>query len=1036
MINLTGKTLKNQYFLRERVSSGGVADNYLAWDTLRSAKMRVKVLQHDLSESPRVIDKLDKETRNFQDLTHPYIVSFYEFGIEYGFIFIVTAWVDGIDLKKRMEELDRPLQFIEVLTILQPICNALNFAHQKGLYHCDIKPSNILLDRNGKDIFLADFGITHASQEKALRKNAYIAPEQISQGIVSARTDIYSLGIMVYQMLSVRYQVDIKNPISILLKRFSNEHSYLTLQPPSNFKLKTPLGVLPVIQKATSKNPSERHKSVVEFLNALVQAQKMENQLLLPQAINSKLANKEKTMPESFCPEHGPYDASLGLCPYPHKWTSSPLGMSSLLDDDLTTEIPSHRRSGRGILDFDEKEELPSPPADRGTREAFCPEHGPYDASLDKCPYPHAGGRTPISLDDIDYLDSKKFRTERKNIGLRVFVSSTYEDLKEYREAVFKSIHSMFGYADDMLFWSADERNALTVSLDRVRQCDLVILLVAHRYGYIPIGQEYSITELEYRTARQAKIPVLVFFVDEKISWPPSYIETDKQEKLNKFKKLIETDVVRKTFRTTDELRALVSEALSNFKDTHPEKPWAFRRTLIVKSRMELHSEPDIVTQIGDSEDELPLLLSIKRSQDLGSHINNLAESITSNPNDDSINEILDGFRDQLERYTAKSWASHRICKVRLQNGSDEKMYVTKKNLSELTSSLLHKILDNSKSASSPRPRAVNFATPQPMSRIDEDDDITELPVSRSKAGDTENNHKVQSIGGSNRFLGISISDKQIYSVGEDSGWVEWHPFYQESIRKNFPNCKFCIHPFSFEEVRFNSFKDTLEGYFFENMDKAGFLDATIQIVLSRQSIGQIIAEIAETVAIFQSKGKIHGDLKPKNILLTKTGPVLIDSLDLNPGDLSHGWTPKWSAPEQVLQVPVTYAADIYPLGLLILNVLDGKLLGEVRKFIVPTLNNPEKEHNVFYNPSVFFDGQEVIKRGKKEWVSFVESCLKFDSTLRPKSASEFYRKLSSLLEKFPLAGDVNVNLENGSLVAATLLDGSKTVAKLISDEI
>lgn len=276
MSALKGKTIKNQYFLREIVGSGGMADVYLAWDTLRSAKMAVKVLRRDLSEKPEVMRAFEKEAGFLQDLTHPYIVRFYEYGSERGIIFIVMAWVDGTDLKKRIEELDRPLYLSEVLPTLQPICSALNFTHQKGKFHCDIKPSNILLHENGKDVFLADFGVAHAAQEQAGGGTLpYMAPEQFAQGIVSAQTDIYSLGITVYQMLSggiVPYHGDTKSPGSTARERYAYEHSYLPLPPLSKFNSKLPPDVFPVIQKASSKNPAERFGTMIEFYNAFIQA--------------------------------------------------------------------------------------------------------------------------------------------------------------------------------------------------------------------------------------------------------------------------------------------------------------------------------------------------------------------------------------------------------------------------------------------------------------------------------------------------------------------------------------------------------------------------------------------------------------------------------------------------------------------------------------------------------------------------------------------------------------------------------------------
>ncbi len=276
MTTLKGATLNKQYFLRELVGSGGMADVYLAWDTLRSAKMAVKALRRDLSQNRGVLEAFEREAVLLQDLTHPFIVRFYESGSERGITYIVMAWVDGIDLKKRIEALNRPLSLGEIIPILQPVCSALNFAHQKGFYHCDIKPSNILLHENGKDVFLADFGVAHAAQEYAGGGTLpYMAPEQFSQGIVSAQTDIYSLGITVYQMLSggiVPYHGDTKSPGTTPRERYAYEHSSLPLPSLSQFNSKLPTAVFSVVEKAASKNPAERHTTTLEFYNAFVQA--------------------------------------------------------------------------------------------------------------------------------------------------------------------------------------------------------------------------------------------------------------------------------------------------------------------------------------------------------------------------------------------------------------------------------------------------------------------------------------------------------------------------------------------------------------------------------------------------------------------------------------------------------------------------------------------------------------------------------------------------------------------------------------------
>ena len=120
--------------------------------------------------------------------------------------------------------------------------------------------------------------------------------------------------------------------------------------------------------------------------------------------------------------------------------------------------------------------------------------------------------------------------------ALRIFVSSTYADLVEYRQAASSAIIGLGHQSDDMELWSADDRSGVTYSVDRVKQCDVFVLLLAHRYGTIPHGEQYSITELEYRAARDAGIPVLAFFVDPEVPWPPQDIDWQCRDQLQKFK--------------------------------------------------------------------------------------------------------------------------------------------------------------------------------------------------------------------------------------------------------------------------------------------------------------------------------------------------------------------------------------------------------------------------------------------------------------------------------------------------------------------
>ncbi len=447
----------------------------------------------------------------------------------------------------------------------------------------------------------------------------------------------------------------------------------------------------------------------------------------------------------------------------------------------------------------------------------------------------------------------------------------------------------------------------------------------------------------------------------------------------------------------------------------------------------------DLLICIGKSEDNLPLVLNVKRSRDLQPQFDALASQVSTRWPDNTADEILNSFRFALEKHAASSWGGYQIFDVGMQDSSTQEMYVTTSRLSQLTTSLLWRVLRSAKrplageaspfsQGTSPRPKS-----PQPLEP--EDEDVTDLGFDKDDPT-TQDEGQAVSFGGLNRFLGISISDGRAYSVGKTSSneWVEWHPYTFEVINKNFPRAQFQIGDLN--KTSFSSYYSSLEKYCFEHMDQNALLADEVSVVLSRQSIGHVIAKVATEVARLHGRGRIHGDLKPSNILLTENGPMLIDGFNLQAGGRAPGWTPNWSAPEQIMREPITYAADIYSLGMLVAGFLSASLVGEVRKFKIPNVRNHMKEHDVFYNPSIFIlDADAVIKRGASQWIAFAKSCLKFDSSSRPKSAQQFADQLTDLLTKYPVEGDIELNLESsGQIVAVTLIDGTKSLARMLSD--
>lgn len=272
MSDLTDKMLKNQYFLRQLIGSGGMADVYQAWDNLRATKMAIKVLRRDLASSKKFYQAFEKEAKFLSDLQHPNIVRLYEFVREENVVFIVMSWIDGINLKQRIRNLQHPMDLDEVARVLMPVCSALNFAHQMKVYHCDIKPSNILLHENGRDVFLSDFGVARLASERGGGGTLpYMAPEQFLQAVVNAQTDIYSLGITIYEMLSggqVPYKGDSEGRGSTPQDRFAWEHMSKRLPPLQEHNPSLAQNIIAVVERALDKDPRRRFESAMQLWDA------------------------------------------------------------------------------------------------------------------------------------------------------------------------------------------------------------------------------------------------------------------------------------------------------------------------------------------------------------------------------------------------------------------------------------------------------------------------------------------------------------------------------------------------------------------------------------------------------------------------------------------------------------------------------------------------------------------------------------------------------------------------------------------------
>jgi serine/threonine protein kinase len=267
---LVGQIL-GHYQLLEQIGRGGMSTVYKAYQPSLDRYVAVKVLPTYLAHEPGFAARFQREARAVAKLDHPYILPVYDFGREGDLAYIAMKYVKEGTLK---EMLGGPLDLKTVLEIISQVGEALDYAHQEGVVHRDVKPSNVLMDR-GRWALLSDFGLAKIVEaDTRLTKTgaglgtpAYTSPEQ-GQGIgVDARSDVYSLGVMLYEMLTGRVPYDAESPIAIVIK-----HITAPLPRPTEFNPDIPEPVEWVVLKALVKDPADRFQSVGQMVEALRKA--------------------------------------------------------------------------------------------------------------------------------------------------------------------------------------------------------------------------------------------------------------------------------------------------------------------------------------------------------------------------------------------------------------------------------------------------------------------------------------------------------------------------------------------------------------------------------------------------------------------------------------------------------------------------------------------------------------------------------------------------------------------------------------------
>lgn len=276
MSNLFGQTLLNRYTVREFLGRGGMAEVYQVWDSQRMTFLAMKVLLEDLALDKVFIRRFTREADNLAKLQHPNIVRFFDFEKQDRLAFMLMDYIEGETLKHLIHDAPNALPVKEVNTVMQAVCGALHYAHNQGVVHCDIKPANIIIDKNGT-VQLADFGIARMTDAATATMvgagtPAYMAPEQIQGADPTPQTDIYALGIVLYEMLTNGERPFTGEQAQITGRTAEKVRwEQLNLSPPSprvwNPSLSSALEK--VVMKSLAKDPEARYQTVVDFRNAL-----------------------------------------------------------------------------------------------------------------------------------------------------------------------------------------------------------------------------------------------------------------------------------------------------------------------------------------------------------------------------------------------------------------------------------------------------------------------------------------------------------------------------------------------------------------------------------------------------------------------------------------------------------------------------------------------------------------------------------------------------------------------------------------------
>ncbi len=265
-----GVYIADRYEILGKIGAGGMADVYKAKDHTLGRFVGIKVLKQEFSEDMNFVTKFRTEAQSAAGLEHPNIVNIYDVGSENAMYYIVMEYVEGITLKTYIEKKGQ-LSFKEAVSIAIQVGRGIEAAHNKHIVHRDIKPQNIIISTEGK-VKVTDFGIARATNNNTINSEVmgsvhYASPEQARNGFVDGKSDIYSLGIVMYEMVTGRVPFDGESAVAIAIQHLQEE-----MVNPSAYAPDLPISLEKIILKCTQKSPDRRYATISDLLMDLKKA--------------------------------------------------------------------------------------------------------------------------------------------------------------------------------------------------------------------------------------------------------------------------------------------------------------------------------------------------------------------------------------------------------------------------------------------------------------------------------------------------------------------------------------------------------------------------------------------------------------------------------------------------------------------------------------------------------------------------------------------------------------------------------------------